>query len=407
MSEPVGREAGDPDPAAERGPDHRGSPWLRHGGGWSGAARPPWWPENEPWPPSRGPGSWRGGRWGRRRPRTAQRMGCALVTFVAFGALLMAAVAWAYAGLSGSGSGIGVVVGLGILLIVVLGIAAGSRWLRGLAEPVDDLVAAARQVEAGDYDVQVRERGPREARALARAFNQMSTRLAATERERRGFLADVTHELRTPLAVVRGNAEAIADGVYPADEAHLAPILDATTTLERLVDDLRTVAQAEAGDLVLHREALDLGALVIDSVAGFATDAAARGVEVSAVIPDDLLPVDADPVRIAQVVGNLLANALRHTPTGGLVTVGAAPDASAGGVRISIRDTGPGFPPDVLPRAFDRFAKGPDSPGAGLGLAIARDLVVAHDGTIEARNTPTGGAEVRFTLPEFARHGLS
>ncbi len=115
-------------------------------------------------------------------------------------------------------------------LLIALVIVAGSRWLRGLAEPVDDLVAAARQVEAGDYGVQVRERGPREARTLARAFNQMSARLAATERERRGFLADVTHELRTPLAVVRGNTEAIADGVYPADDAHLAPILDATTT---------------------------------------------------------------------------------------------------------------------------------------------------------------------------------
>ncbi len=234
--------------------------------------------------------------------------------FVAFGALLMAAVAWAYAGLSGSGSGVGVVVGLGILLLVVLLIALGMRWLRGLSEPVDDLVAAAGRVEAGDYDVRVAERGPREARALARAFNQMSARLATTERERRGFLADVTHELRTPLAVVRGNAEAIADGVYPADPDHLAPILDATKTLERLVDDMRTVAQAEAGDLVLRREAVDLGALVIDSVAGFATDSAARGVQVRVVIPDDLPPVDADPVRIAQVVGNLLANALRHTP---------------------------------------------------------------------------------------------
>ncbi|MET1232486.1 MAG: ATP-binding protein [Candidatus Limnocylindrales bacterium] len=316
-------------------------------------------------------------------------------------------MAWAYAGLSGSGSGVGVVVGLGILLLVVLLIALGTRWLRGLSEPVDELVAAAGRVEAGDYEVKVAERGPREARALARAFNQMSARLATTERERRGFLADLTHELRTPLAVVRGNAEAIADGVYPADPDHLAPILDATTTLERLVDDLRTVAQAEAGDLVLHREALDLGALVVDSVAGFATEAAARGVRVDVVLPDDLPSVDADPVRIAQVLGNLLANALRHTPKGGEVAVEAAPDAIAGGVGVSIRDTGPGFQPDLLPRAFDRFAKATDSPGAGLGLAIARDLVVAHGGTIEASNPPTGGAEVRFTLPAFGGQDLS
>jgi signal transduction histidine kinase len=315
----------------------------------------------------------------------------------------MAAVAWAYAGLSGAGSGVGVVVGLGILLLVALAFGLVGRWLRGLAEPVDDLVAAAGRVEAGDYDVEVRERGPREARTLARAFNQMSVRLAATERERRGFLADLTHELRTPLAVVRANTEAIADGVYPADPTHLAPILDATTTLERLVDDLRTVAQAEAGVLELRRESLDVGAVLVDATAGFASEAAERGVRMATDVPDDLPPVEADPVRVAQIVGNLLANALRHTPSGGIVIVAAQPAADAGNVTVVVRDTGPGFPPDVLPRAFERFAKGPGSPGAGLGLAIARDLVVAHGGTIEARNLPTGGAEIRFDLPAGGR----
>ena len=240
----------------------------------------------------------------------------------------MAAVAWAYAGLSGAGSGVGVVVGLAILLLVVLAVASSARWLRGLTEPVDDLVAAAGRVEAGDLDVQVTERGPREARALARAFNQMSARLAVDERERRGFLADVTHELRTPLAVVRANVEAIADGVYPADAAHLAPILDAITTLERLVDDLRTVAQAEAGGLTLHREPVDVGALLIDAVSGAAAEAAERHVRITADVPDELPTIEADPVRLGQVVGNLLANALRHAPDGGHVILSAAPDPS-------------------------------------------------------------------------------
>lgn len=224
-------------------------------------------------------------------------------------------------------------------------------------------------------------------------------RLAATEQERRGFLADVTHELRTPLAVVRGNVEAIVDGVYPADEAHLAPILDATTTLERLVDDLRTVAQAEAGDLELRREPLDVGALVLDAVAGREAEAARRGVLLDSDVPDDLLTVEADPVRVAQVVGNLLANAIRQTPAGGTVTVSVRPDIDMSSVVVTVADTGPGFPSDLLPRAFDRFARGTDSPGAGLGLAIARDLVAAHGGTIEACNLSPGGAEVRFTLP--------
>ncbi len=368
--------------------------------------RPPWWPETEPWPPATWGagrhGSWGPGPWGRRRPRTAQRLGCTIIVFIAFGAMLMAAVAWAYAGLSGAGSGVGVVVGLAILLLVVLAVASSARWLRGLTEPVDDLVAAAGRVEAGELDVQVTERGPREARALARAFNQMSVRLAVDERERRGFLADVTHELRTPLAVVRANVEAIADGVYPADPAHLAPILDAITTLERLVDDLRTVAQAEAGGLTLHREPTDVGALLIDAVSGAAAKAAEHSVQITADVPDELPTIEADPVRLGQVVGNLLANALRHAPDGGHVTLSAAPypgEAPTPGVIVIVQDDGPGFPPDVLPHAFDRFVKGVDSSGAGLGLAIARDLVIAHRGTIEARDLPGGGAQVRFTLP--------
>jgi signal transduction histidine kinase len=372
----------------------------------SGRHRPPWWPETEPWPPATGGpgrhGSWGSGPWGRRRPRTAQRLGCTIVVFILFGALLMAAVAWAYAGLIGAGSGVGVLVGLAILLVVVLAVASSARWLRGLAEPVDDLVAAAGRVEAGDLDVQVNERGPREARALARAFNQMSARLAVEERERRGFLADVTHELRTPLAVVRANVEAIADGVYPADVAHLAPILDAIATLERLVDDLRTVAQAEAGGLTLHREPVDVGALLVEAVSGVTAEAAERHVTITSDVPDELPTIDADPVRLGQVVGNLLANALRHAPDGGHVTLSAASDpsdASMPAVAVIVQDDGPGFTSDLLPRAFERFVRGADSPGAGLGLAIARDLVIAHGGTIEARNLPAGGAEVRFTLP--------
>jgi signal transduction histidine kinase len=314
--------------------------------------------------------------------------------------VLAAAVAWVWAGLSGAGGSVVVAVSLVILGLVVVGMVAGARWLRGLAEPVDDLVAAAGRVEAGDYDVTVAERGPREARALARAFNAMSSRLAADERERRSFLADLTHELRTPLAVVRGNTEAIADGIYPPDAVHLAPILDATATLERLVDDLRTVAQAEAGDLALRPEPLDVGALVLDAMSGVAPAADQRGVTLASAVADDLPTVEADPVRMGQVVGNLLANALRHTPAGGTVTVTVARDAAAGGVSVSVRDSGPGFPPDVLPRAFDRFVRGTDSPGAGLGLAIAHDLVVAHGGAIEARNLPDGGAELRFSLPK-------
>jgi signal transduction histidine kinase len=169
-----------------------------------------------------------------------------------------------------------------------------------------------------------------------------------------------------------------------------------------LVDDLRTVAQAEAGDLELRREPLDLGALLVDAVAGFATEAADRDVRITTSIPDDLPTVEADPVRSTQVVGNLLANALRHTPPGGTVTVSATVIATGladATVEVAVADTGPGVPAELLPRIFDRFAKGEGSTGAGLGLAIVRDLVLAHGGSIEARNLPPDGLEVRFDLP--------
>lgn len=319
------------------------------------------------------------------------------------GAVLAAAAAWVYAGLTGAGAGIGLVVGIGILILVGLGVALATRWLRRLSEPVDDLVEAAARIAAGDYTARVDERGPREVRALAHAFNQMTERLAATEGERRTFIADVTHELRTPLAVIRGHTEGITDGVYPGDAEHVTPILDATHALERLVDDLRTLSLSESGSLELRREPVDVGELATDVLDGVRPEAEAAGVRLELVIADGLPVVAADPARIRQVLANLLANALRYTPSAGSVRVAVSEDGNAAepavGISISVHDSGPGFAPDVLPRAFDRFARAPGSPGAGLGLAIARDLVAAHGGTIEARNPPGGGAEVRFTLP--------
>ena len=271
------------------------------------------------------------------------------------------------------------------LLIVILIAVAVAGGLRRVAQPMDSLIDAARRIESGDYSARVPERGSPDIRSVARAFNSMSARLKAMDEQRRSFLADVTHELRTPLSVIRGQAEAIADGVYPADSAHLAPILDATHALERLVEDLRTLVLTDAGNLVLQKEPTDVGALVHDTAESFRAQAESKDVSLSTEIPNQLPAIEVDPARIRQVIGNLLSNAIRHTPSGGSVKV--AVGATADGLTINVTDTGEGIPPELLPHVFDRFVKGAESTGSGLGLAIAQDIVRAHGGslTIESR----------------------
>jgi two-component system OmpR family sensor kinase/two-component system sensor histidine kinase BaeS len=272
-----------------------------------------------------------------------------------------------------------------------------ARGLRQFAGPLGDLIDAAESVEAGDYGVRVRPRGPRELRSLASAFNAMSARLERSEEGRRRLLADVTHELRTPLTIMQGNLEALLDGMYPANAEHLEPILDETRVMSRLVDDLRTLSLAEAGALALHREPTDVAELVADAVAAFRTQADGAGISLVAEIDDALPQTEIDPVRIREVLSNLLANAVRYTPRDGSVRVGAS--ASDGRVRVSVRDTGPGIDTDLLPHVFDRFYKSEESRGAGLGLAIAKSLVVAHGGEIGATSVPGRGTEMSFTLP--------
>jgi two-component system sensor histidine kinase BaeS len=284
-----------------------------------------------------------------------------------------------------------------LVVLAVIVFLIVSRRVRRMAAPVDNLVEAAGRISGGDYTVRVREDGAPELRSVAHAFNAMTAQLEASEKQRRSFLADVTHELRTPLSVIRGQAEGIADGLYPADPAHLAPIIEATQTLARLVDDLRTLALAETGHLQLQKEPVDMATLINDTVGSFESQAQAKGVTVAADIAGELPTVSADAVRIRGVIANLLANAIAHTPAGGSVQVSAA--QADGGIAVAVRDTGEGIPADLLPRIFDRFAKTPGSSGSGLGLAIARDLVTAHGGTITAESTVGSGTSVRFTLP--------
>ncbi|MEW5940160.1 MAG: ATP-binding protein [Chloroflexota bacterium] len=280
-------------------------------------------------------------------------------------------------------------IGLGILLVMFVFVAVVA--LRRFARPLDDLLAASNRVAEGDLSVRVDEKGPREVRSMARAFNTMAERLEATDRQRRDMLADVTHELRTPLTVIRGEVEGMLDGVYPAEEARLKSILEETQLLSRLVDDLRTLALAEAGALQLQREPVNLAALVREAASAFGSGAEAKGVRIE-IETEESAPKEADAGRVREVLHNLLSNALRYTPEGGVIRVASR------GNEISITDSGPGIAPEDLPRVFERFYKSSDSGGMGLGLSIAKYLVEAHGGTIRAENVPGGGTRIVFTL---------
>jgi two-component system sensor histidine kinase BaeS len=292
-----------------------------------------------------------------------------------------------------------VISGVGLLLGAAAVIAAGVA-LRRLAAPAARLVDAARRIEGGDYSARVPVRGPSELRSLARAFNAMSGRLESDEARRRSVLADVAHELRTPITVIRGQAEGVVDGVYPGDAEHMRPVLTATRTLEVLVDDLRTLALAETGSLQLRREVVELSLLVDEAFASFSDAARADGVRLAAAIEPPGLTVDVDGVRLRSALANLVGNALRHAHRGGEVRIEAGLAGEV--VQIVVRDDGDGIPAELLPRVFDRFVKGPHSPGSGLGLAIVRDIVEAHGGSVSATSTLGSGTAMRLTLPAAA-----
>jgi len=288
------------------------------------------------------------------------------------------------------------VLGLGLLFA---GFVAFGRAVRRTAAPLADVMEAAERVAAGDYGVRVEVRGPRETRRLARSFNEMTQRLQTNEEQRRNLLADVAHELRTPLQVIQGNTEAMLDGLYAPDRGHLEPVLEETKVMSRLLDDLQTLSTAEAGALRLHREPVEPAQLAGDAVAAFRPAADAAGIALDERVSPGLDPIDVDPVRIGEVLANLLSNAVRHTPRGGSITVLVEPADQSRGVAFEIRDTGSGIPPEALAHVFDRFVKTADSGGAGLGLAIARSLVEAHGGRISAQSQSGQGVTMRFELP--------
>jgi len=329
--------------------------------------------------------------------------GCLTTLILVTGAVGLIVLLWHLATAIGfSAGGAGGLAALTVLaLAALLGAALAGRAVRRFAMPFADLIDAAGRIEGGDYSVRVAERpgGPPPVRALVRSFNGMTARLEANEHQRRTLLADIGHELRTPLTVLQGELEAFLDGVHPADAPHLEAALDETRVMARLVDDLRTLALADAGTLTLHREPTDLDVLISEAARSMGAVADAAGVTVSADVPGDLPLVDIDPVRVREVLTNLLGNALRYAPSGSTVSVTARRGDDGRALVISVADGGPGIPADLLAHVFDRFAKSADSRGSGLGLAIARQLVEAHGGRIGVESSPQAGTRFWFELP--------
>ncbi len=276
-----------------------------------------------------------------------------------------------------------------------------------LMRPVRELTQAARRLGEHDLSQRVRVSGRDELAELARAFNRMADSLQQAQESRKALTADIAHELRTPLAVQRASLEAMQDGVYPLTPDNLASVLEQNLLLTRLVDDLRTLALADAGQLTLERTPTDLAALVQRTVERFQPQANARSIalQFDAEQTAGSFVCNVDPQRIEQILSNLLTNALRYTPDGGRIAVrlAAAPSAS-GDVQITVHDSGPGIPAEALPYVFERFYRADRSRsrsegGSGLGLAIARQLAEAHGGSLTAANHAQGGAVFSLTLP--------
>ncbi len=286
----------------------------------------------------------------------------------------------------------------GILTFII-----GFLLMRRVVTPLADVIGTAQEVAAGDLSARVQVRGSSDIRSLSDSFNQMADSLERNDRERRNMLADIAHELRTPLTIMRGRLEGILDGVYPLAEDQIAPALEEVYVLDNLVEDLRLLTLAETRKLSLDCRAVNLGEIAEGTASLFEAEAEDKGIVLTTRIEPDLPPINADPQRIGQVIGNLLSNALRYTPENKgqiILTVRQVQK----NIELNVQDNGPGISEEDLPHLFDRFWRGEKSRtraegGAGLGLAIAKQLVELHGGTIEVESKPGEGTKFRVSLP--------
>ena len=345
-------------------PEHWGPPWSREGGG------PPGW----------GPG--------RHIFARLIVFGVFLllaITFFGFFVSRFARFGWGHPWLIG-----------GFVILGLVGLAVGARLIFGRSwAPVGELIDATSRLGDGETGVRINQVRPGPFGAVGASFNRMAARLEEEDERRRRLLADLGHELRTPLTVIRGEIEAVLDGIH--DPQSLSSVVDEVDLMERLLEDLRVLTLTEAGRLQLHKESTDVETLITEVVTSFGMAIASRQVKATMTIADSAGEIEADPYRLRQVLANLVSNALNQMPDGGELRITAY--GEAGWVTVEVADTGPGIPPDRLEQVFQRFVKAGDSTGTGLGLSIARDLVEAHGGTLQAGNRDGGGALFTIRLP--------
>ena len=291
---------------------------------------------------------------------------------------------------------------LGAVGAVLLSLVVGVVLARALSRPIQELTAATRAVAEGNLSQKVEVRSHDELGQLAVSFNLMSERLARVQNLRRQMTADIAHELRTPLSLVLGHADAIEEGTLPPTPETMAVIRDEALRLERLIDDLLTLSHADAGELRFNPRRARPSLLLEEAARAFQPQASQKDIRLTVEPADDVGEAWLDPDRMGQVLRNLLSNALRHTPAHGEIRLSAA--RSGESVEMRVSDTGPGIAPEDLPHVFERFYRADrsrtrESGGSGLGLAIARSIVASHGGTIAAESRPGQGTTIVIRLP--------
>jgi len=290
----------------------------------------------------------------------------------------------------------------GGLIAVAIAVIITFFLSRRILAPVEALTSAAKRLGRGDFSQRVQVKDRSELGELANTFNSMANDLERAEQLRQNMVADVAHELRTPLSNIRGYLEAIRDGVMGPDADTIRSLDEEAALLSRLVDDLQELSLAEAGELKLVCQAEDIGELIKQTVDGAKAQAMAKGVSVSIDLPDKLPLVNIDSHRISQVLRNLLENAVAHTAKGDAITVSAKQQENY--VEVAVNDTGEGIPVEGLPNIFERFYRVDKSRarvtgGTGLGLTIAKRLIEAHGGKIEVESELGKGSRFSFTIP--------
>ncbi len=291
-------------------------------------------------------------------------------------------------------AGISFALGLFVVLIAFL-------LMRRIVNPLADVIYAARAVADGKLETRIPTEGPQELRSLSESFNEMASSLERNDRERRDLLADVAHELRTPLSVIRGRLEGIVDGIYSENGSQVSLALEQTYVLERLVDDLRLLTLAEARQLPFDKKRVNIAELIERVLTLFSAEADEKNILLTFSQKNGNLSASVDPQRFEQVMSNLIGNALRYVPDEGRVWVTA--DETAEGLRITVNDNGKGIPAEDLAFVFERFwrkdkSRSRTSGGTGLGLAISKQLIEAQGGVIDARNLPEGGLQMEILL---------